>query len=202
MNLPRLTAFIAIVLTTLTFPSWASAQKLVVGGKNFTEQRLVAEMTSQLLKARGFEIETKIGFSTSGIRKEQEAGSVDMYWEYTGTSLVTFNNVRDALAPEEAYALVAELDARKGLIWLSPSRVNNTYALAMRKADAATRGITSISDLAALIRQGEKFRFACNTEFYIRPDGLLPLQRAYHFEFGPKDVVRMETGAIYDVLRD
>jgi osmoprotectant transport system substrate-binding protein len=202
MNLSRLMALVAIALATLASPSGVPAQTLVVGGKNFTEQRLVAEMTSQLLTAKGFAVMTRAGFSTSGVRKELEAGLVDLYWEYTGTSLVTFNNVRETLGPEEAYTRVAELDARKGLVWLSPSRVNNTYALAMRKDNAAARGVTSISDLAALIRQGETFRFACNTEFYIRPDGLLPLQRAYQFAFGPEDVVRMETGAIYDVLRD
>jgi osmoprotectant transport system substrate-binding protein len=173
---------------------------VVVGGKNFTEQLLIAEITSQLLKARGFAVTTKTGFSTSGIRMEQEAGLVDVYWEYTGTSLLTFNDVREPLGPEEAYERVAELDAAKGLIWLSPSRVNNTYALAMRRADAAARGITSISDLAARIRQGEVFQFACNTEFYIRPDGLVPLQRAYQFSFRPEDVVRMETNAVYDFI--
>ena len=45
-------------------------------------------------------------------------------------------------------------------------------------------------------------RLACNTEFYIRPDGLMPLQRAYRFGFHPDDVIRMETSAIYDALRD
>jgi osmoprotectant transport system substrate-binding protein len=200
MDLSKLAAFLLMVLVALTAPSFGSAQTVVVGGKNFTEQLLIAEITSQLLKARGFAVTTKTGFSTSGIRMEQEAGLVDVYWEYTGTSLLTFNDVREPLGPEEAYDRVAELDARKGLIWLSPSRVNNTYALAMRRADAAARGIASISDLAARIRRGEVFRFACNTEFYIRPDGLLPLQRAYQFSFRPEDVVRMETNAVYDFL--
>src|SRR3712207_2917221 len=167
MYFAKLTAFTALVLAILLSGSFASTQSIVVGGKNFTEQRLITEMTRQLLEARGFEVETRTGYSTYGIRAELEAGHIDLYWEYTGTSLITFNNVREALGPEEAYALVAELDARKGLIWLSPSRVNNTYALAMRKGDAAARGITTISDLAALTRRGETFRFACNTEFYI-----------------------------------
>jgi osmoprotectant transport system substrate-binding protein len=201
MDLSKLTAFFVTVLVALAAPSFGFAQAVVVGGKNFTEQFLIAEITSQLLQARGFAVTTKTGFSTSGIRREQEAGLVDVYWEYTGTSLLTFNDVREPLGPEEAYDRVAELDARKGLIWLSPSRVNNTYALAMRRADAAARGITSISDLAARVRQGETFQFACNTEFYIRPDGLLPMQRAYQFAFPPGDVVRMETEAVYDFLR-
>jgi len=198
----RLLAWLVCLLTTIGMHAPALAQSLVVGGKNFTEQQLVARMTSQLLEAKGFSVITRTGFATSGIRKEQEAGLIDLYWEYTGTSLVTFNNVKDALDADETYARVKELDAVKGLVWLTPSRVDNTYALAMRRADAARNRIRTISDLAALVRQGETFRFACNTEFYIRPDGLLPLQRAYRFAFGVGDVVRMDTDGIYDALRE
>jgi len=115
---------------------------------------------------------------------------------------VTFNAIRETLGPEETYARVKALDASKGLIWLSPSRVDNTYALAMRRSEAEARGISTISELAARIRQGESLRFACNTEFFIRPDGLVPLQQAYRFAFGLEDVIRVDTGAIYDVLRE
>ncbi len=183
-------------------PRPATAQTVVVGGKNFTEQLLVAEMTSQLLRARGLPVRLRTGFASAGIRREQEAGLIDVYWEYTGTALLTFNGIQEALGPEEAYARVKALDAGKGLVWLQPSRVDNTYALAMRRAEAEARGIATISDLAARIRQGERLRLACNTEFYIRPDGLGPLQRAYRFAFELEDVIRVDTGAIYDVLRE
>src|SRR5215210_2504146 len=154
MNPLRLIALLACLLTAAAFPP-AFAQALVVGGKDFTEQQLMAEMTSQLLRAKGFTINTRIGFATSGIRREQEAGLIDVYWEYTGTSLITYNNVSEKLGTQEAYDRVRELDARKGLVWLSPSKVDNTYALAMRRADAAARGIASISSLAAKVRGGE-----------------------------------------------
>ena len=91
------------------------------------------------------------------------------------------------------------LDARKGLVWLSPSGIDNTYALAMRQAEAMTKGITSISDLAEKARGAGGVRLACNVEFYIRPDGLAPLQQAYGFEFA--SVARMDADKIYDVLR-
>jgi osmoprotectant transport system substrate-binding protein len=96
---------------------------------------------------------------------------------------------------------VKELDAKKGLVWLAPSKVNNTYALAMRKTDAAAQGIASISDLAAKVRNGERFRLASNTEFFFRSDGLMPLERAYGFEFGRGNVTRMDTDKVYDALR-
>lgn len=188
----------------LALGAWspAFAQAIVVGAKNFTEQLLMAEITSQLLRAKGFEVIARTGFATTGVRREQELGLVDVYWEYTGTSLTIFNAVSEKLAPQEAYRRVKELDARKGLVWLAPSKVNNNYALAMRKADAAAQGIATISELAARVRNGERFRLATNTEFFFRSDGLMPLERAYGFEFGRANVTRMETDRVYEVLRD
>src|SRR3954451_9615903 len=113
----------------------AVAQAIVVGAKEFTEQLLVAEMTTQLLKARGFTVHRGTGLSVSGVRDLQERGIIDLYWEYTGTALAVFNRVSEKLSPDEAYARVKALDAQRGLVWLTPSKVNNTYALAMRRAD-------------------------------------------------------------------
>jgi osmoprotectant transport system substrate-binding protein len=35
----------------------------------------------------------------------------------------------------------------------------------------------------------------------MRPDGLRPMERAYQFEFSPKNILRVETNAVYKVLR-
>jgi osmoprotectant transport system substrate-binding protein len=195
----RLTAMAWLLVTFIVAPP-ATAQPLRVGGKAFTEQLLMVELTSQLLRAKGYSVVTRSGRASSGVRLEQESGLVDIYWEYTGTSLRTFNNIPDKLDPEEAYQRVKDLDARKGLVWLNPSKVDNTYALAMRESDAEAQGISSISDLAAEVRRGRRFVLACTTEFFIRPDGLVPLQREYAFEFGRENVVRMDVNRIYDAL--
>jgi osmoprotectant transport system substrate-binding protein len=180
----------------------AAAQTLVVGGKNFTEQQIMAEMTTQLLTAKGFKIDKRAGLGTAPLRQAQEAGQIDLYWEYTGTSLITFNKVTDKLDSAATYAKVKELDGAKGLVWLNPSKANNTYALAMRKADAAAKGVKSLSDLAGKVKGGEKVKFGCNAEFYARPDGLTPMQSTYGFEFGRENVVRMDTGLVYAALKD
>ena len=188
----------ALMLGTAT----VSAQTIVVGGKNFTEQQLISEMTAQLLRAKGFTVDKRAGLGTAAVRQAQEAGQVDVYWEYTGTSLITFNKITDKLDPADTYAKVKELDAAKGLVWLDPSKANNTYALAMRKADASAKGIKSISDLAGKVKGGENLKLASNAEFYARPDGLAPLQKTYGFEFGRENEVRMDTGLVYQALRD
>jgi osmoprotectant transport system substrate-binding protein len=180
----------------------ALAQTLVVGGKNFTEQLLMAEMTTQLLTAKGFQAERRSGYDTTRLRQAHEAGVVDLCWEYTGTSLREFNNVTEQLTPAETYERVKHLDAQRGLVWLRPSRVNNTYALAMRRPDALRMRIETISDLATKVIDGERLTFASNPEFYERSDGLRPLEQAYGFQFGRDRVIRLDTDMVYQVLRD
>jgi len=80
--------------------------------------------------------------------------------------------VREKLSPEEAYARVKALDAERGLVWLAPSKVDNTYALAMRQTDATRKGIRSISDLALRVNAGNVHRLASTVEFITPPDGL------------------------------
>jgi osmoprotectant transport system substrate-binding protein len=154
----------------------AMAQAIVVGGKNFTEQQIMAAMTAQLLKAKGFNPEVKAGMGSAVLRQAQESGQIDMHWEYTGTSLITYNKVTERMSAPDTYKKVKELDAAKGLVWLNPSAANNTYSLAMNQDDAKKNGIASISDLAAKVKGGSKLTLASNAEFYARPDGLKPLE--------------------------
>lgn len=187
---------------SLAITSAALAQTVVVGGKNYTEQQIMAELTAQYLRAKGFTVDKRSGLGTAALRAAQEGGQIDLYWEYTGTSLITFNKVAEKMSGEATYAKVKELDAAKGLVWLNPSKINSTYALAMRAADAKAKGIASLSDLAAKEKAGAGLKLASNAEFYARPDGLKPLEQAYGFEFGRENVVRMDTGLVAQALRD
>ena len=73
-------------------------QNVVVGGKNFTEQQIMAEMTSAAPEGQGLHRRrSKAGMGSAVLRQAQENGQIDVYWEYTGTSLITFNKVTDKL---------------------------------------------------------------------------------------------------------
>ncbi len=180
----------------------ADAATVTVGGKNFTEQVLLAQITTALLQAKGFNVVKKDGMGSTVLRQAQENGQIDVYWEYTGTSLITYNKVTDHLTPAETYARVKQLDAAKGLVWLDASKANDTYGLAMNRDEAAKLGIASISDLAKALGAGKDLSFACNSEFYARPDGLKPLQQAYGFSFSPSQIKRMDSGLTYQALKD
>ena len=178
------------------------AKSVVVGGKGFTEQLIINEITRQALEAHDFDVDARTGMGSVVLRQAQENGQIDLYWEYTGTSLITYNKIEEPLNPQETYDTVKELDAEKGLVWLEPSKANNTYALAMRRTDAQEKEINSISDLADYINDGNTISFATNAEFAGRPDGLRPMQEIYGFEFGRPNIKRMTAGLTYQALKD
>jgi len=194
-----LLASIALLFAGL---SSATAQSITVGGKNFTEQLLLAEMTTQLLEAKGYDVDKRDGLGSTVLRKAQENGQIDVYWEYTGTSLVVYNKVEERLSPEETYKRVKDLDAEKGLVWLNPSDANNTYALAMNKNEAKAMGIETIDDLKAKLEEGKELSFAVNAEFPRRDDGLIGLQKEYDFRYPRPLLKSMESGLTYQALKE
>ncbi|MFS2155765.1 glycine betaine ABC transporter substrate-binding protein [Pseudomonas sp. Pseusp122] len=198
----RILTSLVFSLSLGAFGSANAENTIVVGGKKFTEQQLVAEMTAQLLRANGYSVDKRADLGSSVLRAAQENGQVDVYWEYTGTSLVIYNNIKERLDADETYKRISMLDAQKGITWLNPSKANNTYALAMRKDEAGKDGITSISDLAQKVSAGKEYKFASNAEFFSRSDGLKPLQEMYKFEFERKNIIRMDGGLTYQALKD
>jgi osmoprotectant transport system substrate-binding protein len=202
-NACKLLTVVVILFITVFTVQTATAASVVVGGKGFTEQLLLAEITGQYLTAQGYDVELKTGMGTSLVREALENKQVDLYWEYTGTAFLNFHKNKFANQPgEEIYDAVKAKDAGIGIVWLNPSAANNTYALAVRQADAQAKGLKSLEDLAAKLNSGEQLTFGCNIEFYKRDDGLKPLQKAYGFEFPRSDVKRMETGLVYKALKD
>ncbi|WP_151705624.1 glycine betaine ABC transporter substrate-binding protein [Nitrincola alkalilacustris] len=194
---------LGITLAAMSMSFGAMASSLVVGGKNFTEQQILTEMTAQYLDHLGYSVQRRGGMGSAVLRAAQENGQIDLYWEYTGTSLLNYNQVEEKLdTPEAVYEKVRELDAQKGLVWLNPSRANNTYALAVRQVDSVLKNMHTLSDLAAAINSGEKLVLASNAEWYARDDGLRPLQETYGFELPRSQVKRMDSGLTYVALRE
>ena len=200
-RMSHLIARLALISATVTAFS-AQAQEVVVGGKNFTEQLLLSEMTAQVLEATGFDVEKNDGLGSTVLRQAQENGQVDVYWEYTGTSLITYNGVEEKLDAEATIARVTELDGEKGLTWLACSDANNTYAFAVRGEDEATDGLTTLSDLAASFNDGTPLDIAVNAEFPRRPDGLPGVEETYGFDVGRANLKSMDSGLTYQALNE
>jgi len=183
-----------------------AAKKVIVGGKNFTEQYILAEMAKQLLENEGFDVESKTGVGSVVARKSLVNGQMDLYYEYTGTSYTVYNKQKNReimTDPDKCYNWVKEADAKKGLVWLEPLNFNNTYTLMMRKDDAESKGIKSISDLAKYIKRNPgEIKFGIDTEFYQRPDGFKKLMKAYNFRVGRSNIKLMSIGLTYMALKE
>src|SRR4029453_1650614 len=192
-----------LLVGTMLLASAVSAQTIVVGGKAFTEQQLMTAMTVAVLKAKGVTPDRKEGMGSAAVRQAMENGQIDVYWEYTGTALAVFNKINDKFdSADAAYKRIKEVDGAKGIVWLNMSPVNNTYAFAMNGDQAQKLGLVTMSDLAKAVKGGAKLTFASNAEFYARPDGLPGWQQAYGFEFERENVKRMDTGLVYQALKD
>jgi len=193
---------VALLCSTVLSSIVVAAEPVVIGGKFFTEQFLLSEMTAQILKSVDIPVELKTGMGSSLVRKAQVNGEIDVYWEYTGTSLVVYNKVKDKLSSEETYQRVKALDAKKGLVWLAPSNANNTFALAVRKQDVAKHGLETLSHLAKAYREGTALNMAGTAEFIGRADGIRSLQKAYDFKVPRAQLKSMDSGLAYTALKD
>ncbi|WP_186136656.1 glycine betaine ABC transporter substrate-binding protein [Burkholderia gladioli] len=200
---------LAVVLAAASLGALASApaaaQALTVGGKNFTEQYVLAEITSQYLRARGYTIQSRTGLGSVLLRSALENGQIDVMWDYTGTAALVYDKIKEKLPPDEMYRRVKAIDARRGLVWLDASPLNNTYALALPAEIARKTGIRTISQLAAKIAsdpKGTRHTFGMDAEFANRPDGLKPLEAAYHLNFSRSETKQMDSGLVYTALRN
>ncbi len=183
------------------------AQNLVIGGKNFTEQLLLSDMTAQYLRAKGYDTELKNGLGTTLMRSALESGQLDIVWDYTGTALIVYNHIEDKLDPEQIYQKVKALDAPRGLAWLDESGLNNTYAFAMPRKLAEQYGIHTLQDLADRINAddrdgGKPHLMGVDYEFASRPDGLGPMQALYGFKLERSEVKQMDPGLVYTALKN
>ncbi|TMB24332.1 MAG: hypothetical protein E6J59_00370 [Deltaproteobacteria bacterium] len=64
------------------------ADVIVVGSKNFTEQRILGELLAQTVESVGLRAERKLDLGGTFVCDAAiRAGQIDMYVEYTGTAL-------------------------------------------------------------------------------------------------------------------
>ena len=196
------------VLTMMGFPGvgWAQDKKLIIGGKNFTEQYILPEMAKILLEKQGFEVALKTGVDSTVLRQAMENGQVDLCFEYTGSAYTVYLNQKDRAImtnPEKVFRYVKEADAKRGLVWLPPFELNNTYTLIMPKTRAQELKISTISDLAAYVKKNPKdLIFGVNDEFLLRPDGFKGLMKFYGFRVPTKNLKHMPTGLTYTALKE
>jgi len=128
---------------------------IAIASKPWTEQLILGNMTIMLLESHGYPVEDRTSLGeTAVLRPAIESGEIDMYWEYTGTTLMTtMGYEEEIIESEEAYQTVKEWDAENNnIIWLDYADANNTFCLLMKEAKAEEMGVETISDLETNIK--------------------------------------------------
>ncbi|MGM9483979.1 ABC transporter permease/substrate-binding protein [Roseateles sp. NT4] len=196
MNIRRQVLLLLTLLTMWTVSTANAAPALQVGSKRFTESYLLGEIVTQTLARQGVTAEHRQGLGNTAILAAAlQQGQIDVYPEYTGTivrELLKRESPADAQAPLESInAWLKPLGLKAGV----PLGFNNSYALAMREADAAKLGITTISDLAA---KAPALKPGLSHEFLARADGWPALQQAYGLKLQPGN--GLDHGLAYQAL--
>ena len=171
-----------------------------VGSKDFTEQLIIGEMYALMLEENGFTVERKLNLGGTPVAQAAiESGEIDLYPEYTGTALLTVLKLPVNGDQQAVYETVKQAYQEQfNLVWLDPSPMNNTQALAMTEERAEALDIRTISDFAA---QASTLTLIGPPEFEIREDGLPGLQAAYG-NFSLKGYKAVDPGLRYKGLVD
>jgi osmoprotectant transport system substrate-binding protein len=181
-----------------------SGVSIRVGSKNFTEQILLAYIAEVALAAAGADIEDLSNIQGSNaVRQALEVGDVDLYWEYTGTSWINFQQETEPIPDERGqYDAVKKADLERfGIAWLDYSPVNDKYALATTREFADQHGLKTMSDMVALVKKDPSLgTFCMESEFISRQDGLLGAEKKYAFDVPDEDIKTFGVGAIYATL--
>lgn len=175
---------------------------VTIGAKNFTEQYILGNMISVLLEENGYNADEKFGTGSTVTRKALLSEQIDLYPEYTGTGWTVYlKNEEKINDPQKLYEKVKEQDMKENEIeWIGRSKLNNTYALAVKKENADKYGKT-LSELSEnLKKMDEKPVFAVEHEFYERPDGFWKMAEEYNMDIDKSQVKTMDMGLTFEAM--
>ena len=170
---------------------------VVVSSKLSSESAMLGQMIRLLLNARGVPTvdRTRIG-ATSVVRQALLTGEIDLYVEYTGNAGLFFH---DASNPawrdlEQGYKLGASLDyAANRIVWLTPARASNAWALAVRGDVAQANHLHTMSDFGRWVAGGGNVVLICSAEF-ANAGTLRSLEQTYGFRMRSSQLIVLAGG--------
>ncbi|TDC77132.1 ABC transporter substrate-binding protein [Streptomyces hainanensis] len=147
---------------------------LTIGGANFTEATIMAELYAQILEDAGYSTTVTTVDSREIYQPELESGGIDIVPEYAAT-LTEFLNAQtngpdaEPVASsdvDETVAALRELAEPRGLTVLDAGEAADQNAFAVSEEFAAEHDLTTLSDLG---ESGLPIRLAAGDECAERP---------------------------------
>jgi osmoprotectant transport system permease protein len=160
-----------------------STKTITVGGKDFTEQLILANMVSDYIQNKtDITVHCKENLGGSQVCfSALKSGDIDLYVEYSGTAYADLLKHKPISDVSKVYRTAKdELKSKFDIDTLSQMNFNNTYTMAVEKDTAQKYHLKTFSDLAKV---GSQLRVGATLEFLNREDGLPGLTKKYNFQF-------------------
>jgi osmoprotectant transport system substrate-binding protein len=169
--------------TTSTCPTGSQTSgggaTLSIGSKSFAEEQLMAQMTADVLGAHGFTITNTFSAADKAIGTALSNGTIDMYWQYTGTELGNYLGLTGfPTALAAAFTYVQQKDVANNLCWVAPTQFDDTNGIAIKASQTGTFG-ASLAAFGTYLASHPSTKVCVQSEFLIRPDGLPGLVSTY-----------------------
>ncbi|HSB09592.1 MAG TPA: glycine betaine ABC transporter substrate-binding protein [Blastocatellia bacterium] len=172
----------AVAYSSVSGSLSAGGRRVVVGSKDFTESRILAELVAQAIEQHtDITVDRQSELSGDLCHRELVSGQIDMYVEYTGTAFTAILKHKPISDPRKVYDQVKhDYESLFTVEWLAPLGFNNTFAILVRVDEARRLGLKTISDVA---RYAPDWRAGFGQDFMSREDGYPGFARTYGLKF-------------------
>src|SRR5579859_6547263 len=161
----------------------SSKGSLTIGGFNFSESSILAQIYGQALHSQGYKVNYKLNLGAREVVEPAlERGDIDLYPGYAATELEFLNKGKGEASGDPA-ATTAKLNTYlqpKGLVALTPSPALDANAFAVTRPTATKYNLSKLSDLAPV---GGQLVLGGPPECPVRPFCQQGLERVYGIKF-------------------
>lgn len=178
--------------------SGKSDSSVVVGGSNFTESRVLAEIYAGALKAEGVDASTHLDIGTREVYMQAlQNNEIGVVPEYTGNAAVHFDEDAEGSSAQEWYdAMTSALP--KGLSAYDMAEAQDSDTVTVSEETAEEYDLTSIADLK---KSAGDLQVGGPPEWTGRGRGINAIQDAYGLEF-KGSYRRLESGLQVSALQN
>jgi osmoprotectant transport system permease protein len=190
-TLRRLSAFLPAVFLIVSLLIYGAGQsvsksfdRVRIGTKHFSEQLVLGELMAQMIEHHT-QLRVERRFNLGGTMICHGAlmnDEIDLYPEYTGTSLLAILHVTPPANRDAVLSLVSKLySSNFRASWLAPFGFNDSWALVVSQSNDKLKPIRTISQLS---RIAPTLKAGLTAEFSERADGYPGLSQKYNLHFG------------------
>jgi osmoprotectant transport system substrate-binding protein len=189
----------AAATSTCPAPSGTSGggAHVSIGSKAFSEEEILASITKEVLQAHGFTVTYTFMAADKAIGTALSDGTIDMYWQYTGTELTDYLGYQTGQFPTnltQAFDFVKQKDEARGICWTAPAPLDDTNGIAIKASEKGTYGST-LEAFGTYLASHPSTSVCILAEFRTRPDGVPGLAKTYNQSYASANYVTVGSTA-------